>query len=194
MPTEYAIIDLFAGPGGLAEGFSSIRKEDGSQPFQIALSVEKEASAFDTLRLRSFVRQFNGTPPDAYYNFLNGDIPEPDWEELFPIEWKSACLETVRLELGSKDATKEIDTRLAQISQSHGANVILIGGPPCQAYSTSSKQGYQGLRGGKGRPPLSIQGIHPDSSEGDACCLCNGERQGFALVLRRWPTRIQSSA
>ena len=59
MPREFAIVDLFAGPGGLAEGFSSIRNKDGSRPFQIALSVEKEASAFETLRLRSFFRQFD---------------------------------------------------------------------------------------------------------------------------------------
>jgi hypothetical protein len=54
MPTEFAIVDLFAGPGGLAEGFSSIRNKDGSQPFRIALSVEKETSAFETLGFEVF--------------------------------------------------------------------------------------------------------------------------------------------
>ena len=39
------------------------------------------------------------------------------------------------LELGSPKAAKEIDAPLAQIKKSHGRNVILIGGPPCQAYS-----------------------------------------------------------
>jgi DNA (cytosine-5)-methyltransferase 1 len=77
MPTEFAIVDLFAGPGGLAEGFSSVRNKDGSRPFQIALSVEKEDSAFETLRFRSFFRQFDGYPPPEYYRFLNGEIPEP---------------------------------------------------------------------------------------------------------------------
>jgi DNA (cytosine-5)-methyltransferase 1 len=85
MPTEFAVVDLFAGPGGLAEGFSSVRAKDGSRPFQIALSVEKEPSAFETLRLRSFFRQFNGTAPAEYYSFLNGDIPEPNWKLLFPV-------------------------------------------------------------------------------------------------------------
>jgi DNA (cytosine-5)-methyltransferase 1 len=91
MPTEFAIVDLFAGPGGLAEGFSSIRNKDGSQPFQIELSVEKEAAAFETLRFRSFFRQFKGAPPADYYRFLNGEIPEPDWKSLFPVEWSRAC-------------------------------------------------------------------------------------------------------
>src|ERR1700730_2278092 len=132
MTTEFAIVDLFAGPGGLAEGFSSIREGDGSQPFQIALSVEKEQSAFETLRFRSFFRQFNGSPPADYYRFLNGDIAEPDWRSLFPVEWKRACFEALKLELGSPMAAKEIDARLAQITKSHGDNIILIGGPPCQ--------------------------------------------------------------
>jgi DNA (cytosine-5)-methyltransferase 1 len=133
MSTEYAIVDLFAGPGGLAEGFSSVRNKDGSRPFQIALSVEKEASAFETLRFRSFFRQFNGAPPPDYYRFLNGDIPEPNWKSLFPMEWKRACLETRMLELGSPKAAQEIDDRLDAIKKSHRGNVILIGGPPCQA-------------------------------------------------------------
>lgn len=90
MPAQFAIVDLFAGPGGLAEGFSSIRNKDGSRPFEIALSVEKEQSAFETLRFRSFFRQFNGAAPADYYRFLNGDIPEPDWGARFPVEWRRA--------------------------------------------------------------------------------------------------------
>ena len=46
------IIDLFAGPGGLGEGFSSFRK-DHAYPFKIAVSVEKDKFAHSTLRLRA---------------------------------------------------------------------------------------------------------------------------------------------
>jgi DNA (cytosine-5)-methyltransferase 1 len=144
---EFAIVDLFAGPGGLAEGFSSIRNKDGSRPFQIVLSVEKETSAFETLRFRSFFRQFEDAPPAEYYRFLNGEIPEPDWKSLFPVEWERACLETAQLELGLPSAAIEIDARLDKIVKSHRGNVILIGGPPCQAYSLVGRARNKGVEG-----------------------------------------------
>ena len=52
------IIDLFAGPGGLGEGFAAFQTADGYQPFKIALSIEKDTYAHQTLTLRSFFRQF----------------------------------------------------------------------------------------------------------------------------------------
>jgi len=147
MSSEFAVVDLFAGPGGLAEGFSSLRNKDGSRPFRIALSVEKERSAFETLRLRSFFRQFDGDAPSEYYHFVNGEMPEPDWEALFPEEWKLACREVLKLELGSADAVTVMDARLAQISRSHRGNTILIGGPPCQAYSLVGRARNKGTEG-----------------------------------------------
>ena len=109
--------------------------------------MEKEASAFETLRFRSFFRQFNGSAPADYYRFLNGEIPEPDWKSLFPHEWGHACLETIQLELGTPTATQEMDERLAQITRSQGGNVILIGGPPCQAYSLVGRARNKGIKG-----------------------------------------------
>ena len=147
MSTEFAIVDLFAGPGGLAEGFSSVRNTDGSRPFRIALSIEKEASAFETLRLRSFVRQFNGSPPADYYRFINGEITEPDWETLFPRQWECAGFEALKLELGSVQATQQVDARLEEIKQRHGKNTVLIGGPPCQAYSLVGRARNRGTKG-----------------------------------------------
>ena len=49
MPATFGIVELFAGPGGLGEGFASLRVGDHS-PFQIGISVEKEASAHRTKR------------------------------------------------------------------------------------------------------------------------------------------------
>ncbi|MGJ1244088.1 MULTISPECIES: hypothetical protein [Sphingobacterium] len=52
------IIDLFAGPRGLGECFSSMLGDDENCVFQIKLSIEKDPYANQTLRLRRFFRQF----------------------------------------------------------------------------------------------------------------------------------------
>jgi DNA (cytosine-5)-methyltransferase 1 len=57
LPSTFGIVDLFAGPGGLGEGFASL-VEDGHAPFRIGISVEKEASAHRTLTLRAFLREY----------------------------------------------------------------------------------------------------------------------------------------
>ena len=77
MTATFPVVDLFAGPGGLGEGFSSLRDKRGNRPFHITLSIEKEASAFKTLRLRSFLRQFNDGFPARYYGFINEISPNP---------------------------------------------------------------------------------------------------------------------
>ena len=68
------VIDLFAGPGGLGEGFSALSCQR-KQAFRVALSIEMEDHAHRTLELRSFFRQFsNGKAPAEYYRFLRGEI------------------------------------------------------------------------------------------------------------------------
>lgn len=47
------IIDLFAGPGGLGEGFASLQGHKRQPFFEIALSIEKDAVAHRTLTLRA---------------------------------------------------------------------------------------------------------------------------------------------
>ena len=44
------VVDLFAGPGGLGEGFSAFRSAEGEQAFKIVLSIEKDPTAHETLR------------------------------------------------------------------------------------------------------------------------------------------------
>ena len=68
------VIDLFAGPGGLGEGFSSL----SGRKFKIALSIENDPGAHRTLRLRAFYRQFNGKVPEEYYDVLKGKMSDQD--------------------------------------------------------------------------------------------------------------------
>jgi len=130
------VVDLFAGPGGLGEGFSACRRPDGRRRYRIALSIEKDRVAHSTLLLRAFLRKFAKRFPPEYYDFLNGVVPEePDWAKLYPTRWATACDETKRLELGTHATSVFLRKRIAQIRAEHGGRTVLLGGPPCQAYS-----------------------------------------------------------
>ena len=100
------------------------------------MSIENDDSAHLTLRLRAFLRKFaKGFPPE-YYDFLNGVVPEePDWAKLYPKQWAAACDETRCVELGTYEASIFLRERIAQIRSEHGGRTVLLGGPPCQAYS-----------------------------------------------------------
>lgn len=65
------VIDLFAGPGGLGEGFAASTEVGGTSRFNIALSIAKEPMAHRTLELRALFRQFDhGAAPKEYYCVL----------------------------------------------------------------------------------------------------------------------------
>jgi DNA (cytosine-5)-methyltransferase 1 len=147
MGQEYAVVDLFAGPGGLAEGFSAYKTKKGYRPFSIRLSVEKDAAAHATLQLRCFLRQFGSGFPDEYYDFLNGDGREPDWNTLYPAQWKQAMQESLLLELGKAEDNAVLEKRISALRASFGNNTIVIGGPPCQAYSLVGRARNLGTAG-----------------------------------------------
>ena len=134
------VVDLFSGPGGLAEGFAKVRDSDGHPRFRIALSVEMESTAHRTLRLRAFLRKFLNGFPSEYYDFLNQAVAEePDWATLYPREWQKACDETQRLKLGTSDASALVQERIQGIRKDHGNRTVLLGGPPCQPYSVAGR-------------------------------------------------------
>lgn len=149
MPSTFGIVDLFAGPGGLGEGFASL-VVDGHAPFRIGISVEKEASAHRTLFLRAFLREYwsrHGSLPKQFIEFHAGEAAEPDWAEVDAFAWRLAVEEACGLELGTETTATAIDTAIEKL-QSRCDDTILIGGPPCQAYSlvgrarSKSKVGY----------------------------------------------------
>ena len=151
MTDTIKIIDLFAGPGGLGEGFSAFQTENGAFPFKIAASVEKEESAHKTLTLRAFYRQFRGsTVPKAYYEYLKLDrkvTAEVFFAEKFPKEWNAAKNETLGgpKALGSQDH-EEIFTSIELELEGHQGPKVVIGGPPCQAYSLVGRARNKGIK------------------------------------------------
>ena len=141
------VVDLFSGPGGLAEGFSAFRSPKGRRRFRVALSIENDRDAHRTLRLRAFLRNFSTDFPSEYYDFLNGKVTEePDWETLYPARWAAACDETRCLELGTSGANTFLRERIGTIREEFGGRTVLLGGPPCQSYSVIGRSRNLGNR------------------------------------------------
>lgn len=139
------IVDLFAGPGGLAEGFSSLQLK-GRNPFRVVLSIEKDARAHETLLLRGFLRQFGGETPEEYWCHLRGEISRAALYARFPQEHSRALRECVKHELGPESDLLTRDM-VRTVLRGHSGHWGLIGGPPCQAYSLAGRSRNRGVKG-----------------------------------------------
>jgi len=139
------VIDLFAGPGGLGEGFATFSDRLGSTPFRIALSIEKDDFAHETLLLRSFFRQFDrGSVPTDYYNLLRGEIDRDVLFRRHDTAAKRAQDEAWHAELG-KVPRNELRDRIDKATGT-ADSWVLIGGPPCQAYSIAGRSRNKGRK------------------------------------------------
>lgn len=133
------IIDLFAGPGGLGEGFSSAALR-GKPRFCLNLSIECDPFAHQTLTLRTFCREFtsNGKRlPSSYFKHLRGDLSRAELFALHPKEAEAAVREACLARLGEPEGDALIADRIRQLRRA-GVDFrcgVMIGGPPCQAYS-----------------------------------------------------------
>lgn len=140
--TAIPVIDLFAGPGGLSEGFSAHR---GGQGFHVALSVEKDAAAHRTLELRSFFRQFApGQAPDQYYRYIRGEgVDRESLMQAFPAEAAAAGNVAWHATLGAVPASDVVERVATALNGA--AHWLLLGGPPCQAYSIAGRARMKGM-------------------------------------------------
>lgn len=130
------VVDIFAGPGGLGEGFSAFspNRLSNEPSFQIAISAEMEANAAKTLKLRAFFRQFaQGHAPKSYYEYVEGKRNSP-WTEATKREWENADAEARQLTLGNEEHDTFLHNRIRSLTKKDEP-WVLIGGPPCQAYS-----------------------------------------------------------
>lgn len=138
------VIDLFAGPGGLSFGFAGF--ESKAVSFRVALSIEKDATAYSTLFLRAFVRQFS-IPPKQYYEFIKSPSPQglEGLKSRFPTQWQSAENETKCWELGKRPFDEV--SRAISNALSGQRDWLLLGGPPCQAYSLAGRSRMKNIEG-----------------------------------------------
>jgi DNA (cytosine-5)-methyltransferase 1 len=147
MDSMIPVIDVFAGPGGLSEGFSSATDEAGKRVFDVCLSIEKEQFAHSTLKLRTFYRYLDRVQSPGladYYAFLQNEL---DLEELYKKHPDAAQIAETRswkAELGVDVSLPELRKRI-RTAIGNGREFVLIGGPPCQAYSLAGRSRNKGI-------------------------------------------------
>lgn len=138
MSHSIPVVDLFAGPGGLGEGFASFAEPStGDHPFRISISIENDPAAHRTLKLRAFFRQFPiGAAPEPYYDFLKGRLGESPEEVLYQLPEVEEQVEAAEREARSFTLGKSHSAVYKAIREKVGrSECLLLGGPPCQAYS-----------------------------------------------------------
>ena len=119
-------IDLFAGAGGLSEGF--IR-----EGFEPVAHIEKNSSACLTIQTRiAFHHLKDNGRLDLYEQYLKREISRETLYENVPDE----LLNTVINNEIAKGSLPEIFNNIDE--QFDGDIDVIVGGPPCQAYSIAS--------------------------------------------------------
>lgn len=128
------MVDLFAGPGGLGEGFAGLYNDNNSPAFKPVTSIEMDKHAHQTLLLRHFFHSFRPEQaPDSYYKYLANRITKRDLINQHKKQWKKAENSAVRISLERKnhDFIKSVIAKRLRGKKKW----VLTGGPPCQAYS-----------------------------------------------------------
>lgn len=123
MKATIRYIDLFAGAGGLSEGFYS-------QGFTPVAHVEYDKAACFTLKTRlafHFLKE-NGKIK-LYYKYLKGEIGR---EQLYSYIPENVLKSVINAQIGAEN--KRIFDSIDDLLQNETVDLI-IGGPPCQAYS-----------------------------------------------------------
>ena len=120
-------IDLFAGAGGLSEGFTAM----GFHPIA---HVEMNKEACNTLRTRACYYYLKSTNKlGVYRQYLSGKITREKLYQSVP----SNVLDTVINHTMSEASMPELLTRIDRLLEEQNIDQVnlLVGGPPCQAYS-----------------------------------------------------------
>ncbi len=137
MVKKLNFIDLFAGAGGMSEGF--VRA--GFEPIA---HVEMDEAACYTLKTRAayhYLKTENNY--EAYISYLKGEIDRQELYSQIPIEILNSV---IHFPIGA-EYNPSIHKKIAEQLNGHKVD-LLIGGPPCQAYSLVGRaRSADGMKG-----------------------------------------------
>ncbi len=133
-------IDLFAGPGGLGEGFDRAG-------FDVLVSVDNDPWACETLKTRSLFRLMkkNGSV-EEYWKYVRGEITKEEIYNKYPEireKIEKRVIERTISEKTRESLAEELEKRLPRRKNSV---IVLLGGPPCQLYSFIGRARYAGMK------------------------------------------------
>lgn len=123
--SKFTFIDLFSGCGGLSEGFMQTNQ------FQGLAHVEWEVPMVNTLRNR-LIKKWNHSEDEAEKSVIHFDIQKT--KELINGNWD----DNSKLTFSKTNHNLVIEKGLKGLVGNRKVNLI-IGGPPCQAYSIAGR-------------------------------------------------------
>lgn len=123
------VIDLFAGAGGLSEGF----RQAG---YNIIAHIEMDKSACNTLRTREVYYHLKESGHiKVYEDYMLKKISRKQLYSLVPENIFGKVIETEISDETIQEITEKVDELMYQSKVSDVD--LIIGGPPCQAFSTA---------------------------------------------------------
>lgn len=127
-----AYIDLFAGAGGLSEGFMRAG-------FEAVAHIEMNSDAVNTIKTRlCYYYLLNNGQINLYYDYLRKQLTREQLYALAPDNLLATALNYTMTEENLNEIFEHIDGLLAARADDNRVEII-VGGPPCQAYSLAGR-------------------------------------------------------
>lgn len=128
---KISFIDIFAGAGGLSEGFLRAG-------MHAVAHIEMNADACKTLKTRSsyyYLKEIGRL--DVYDSYLHGNISRETYYNMIP----DCVLDTVIEQKMTAASMSTLYQKIDRLMKVQSVNKIdlLVGGPPCQAYSLAGR-------------------------------------------------------
>jgi len=130
---HFNYIDLFAGSSALSEGFKQMK-------FNPIAHIEMDAEACFTIKTRVLYHHLKeNNQIDLYYDYISGNIKRDVFYKMFPADESDTVINTEISDNSLKNIFRSIESNLKK--QKNSELDLIVGGPPCQAYSLLGRHG-----------------------------------------------------